>query len=152
MSETSTKLIPHLVCRDALGALQFYKEALGAEVMMVMKGPDEKLMHGCMSVDGATVFLCEESDFCNAKSPLALGASPVTLHLQVADCDALFQQAVAAGCTAVMPPQEMFWGDRYGVFSDPYGHQWSVATTVRQLSPEEVQAAAANAFCGAPEA
>jgi uncharacterized glyoxalase superfamily protein PhnB len=88
-------------------------------------------------------FLAEECPQFGSKSPVALGGTPVTLHLHVPDCDAVFARATAAGCTGRMPPQDMFWGDRYGVFSDPYGHTWSVATTVRHLTDEEVRQGAA---------
>ncbi|MBC8102031.1 MAG: hypothetical protein H7Z41_05525 [Cytophagales bacterium] len=84
------------------------------------------------------LFLADEFPEHGGKSSRALGGSPVTLHLQVTDCDAVFQNAVTAGCQVVMPLKEMFWGDRYGLAADPYGHKWSIATTVRQVSPEEM--------------
>ena len=71
-------------------------------------------------------------------SPLGLGGSPVTLHLHVADCDAVFQRAVEAGCEVSMPLDTMFWGDRYGIVRDPFGHKWSIATTVKQVSHGEL--------------
>ena len=139
----ATTLTPHLACRDAAGAIEFYKRAFGATEAYVIRCPDGGIMHAALSIGGATVFLCEECPEFGNRSPQGLGGTPVTLHLQVADCDAVFARAIAAGCAPQMPPQDMFWGDRYGVLVDPYGHRWSVATTVRQVTPEEMQRGAA---------
>jgi uncharacterized glyoxalase superfamily protein PhnB len=79
-----------------------------------------------------------------ALGPQRLGGSPITLHLQVPDCDVVFARAVEAGCETLMPLQDMFWGDRYGALVDPYGHKWSVATPIRQVSPDEMQQAMAT--------
>jgi uncharacterized glyoxalase superfamily protein PhnB len=81
-----------------------------------------------------------------AFSPQKLGGSPVTIHLSVADVDASYARAVAAGATAQMPVTEMFWGARYGVLKDPFGHSWSIATQVRNLSHDEIQAGLAAAM------
>lgn len=137
MSETT--LIPHLCCRNALEAVEFYKKAFGAEAPCVLRGPDGKLMHAGLNINGARFYLAEECPEHGALSPLGLGGSPVTLNLRVPDCDAAFQRAVGAGCTVRMPLQDTFWGDRYGVLADPYGHNWSIATTVRQVSPAEIE-------------
>ena len=145
MAETTT-LIPHIVCNNALEAIEFYQKAFGAQPAGVIKAPNGDLLHGAMSINGAMFFLAESNPEWCSKSPRDLGGSPVTLHMMVADCDAVYQQAVEAGCTASMPPQDMFWGDRYGVLTDPYGHTWSIATTIKRLSPEEMQAAASAAF------
>ena len=139
----ATTLTPHLVCRDAAGAIEFYKKAFGADVMRVVRVPGGGVMHAALLVREAMFFLCDECPRFGSRSPLDLGGTPVTLHLHVSDCDAVFGQAVAAGCTVRMPLQDMFWGDRYGVLSDPYGHTWSVATTVREVTTEEMQEGAA---------
>jgi PhnB protein len=138
-------LTPSLVCRDAAGAIEFYKRAFGAEEMRVIRTPDGRVMHAALTVGGAMVFLGEECVEFGSRSPQALGGSPVSLCLHVTDCDAVFARAVAAGCTVRMPPADMFWGDRFGVLSDPYGHVWSVATNVRKLTDEEIQKGAAAA-------
>ena len=140
MTQTTT-LIPHLCCRNALEAVEFYKKAFGAEAPVVLAGPDGKLMHAGMNIGGAGFYLTEERPEHGALSPLTLGSSPVTLNLHVPDCDAAFQRAVDAGCTVRMPLQDMFWGDRYGLVTDPYGHSWSIATTIRQVSPAELEQA-----------
>jgi len=156
MSETTvaTKtatLIPHIACRNAAEAVEFYKRAFDAEAPCVISMPDGRVMHAGVSIRGATFYLVDEFPEHGGKSPQALGGTPVTLHLQVPDCDAVYQKAVDAGCTVVMPLADMFWGDRWGLLVDPFGHQWSVATTVREVSPEEIQAAMANMpACGAP--
>lgn len=148
-----TSLTPHLVCRNAVEAMAFYEKAFGATTTLAMKMPNGQLMHGSMAIDGATFHVMEEFPEHGAVSPLTLGNSPVALHLQVADCDAVFDQAVEAGCECRMPLENMFWGDRYGVLADPYGHKWAVATTVREVSPEELAKAVANfAEGGCPEA
>jgi PhnB protein len=140
-----TTLIPHIICADAAQAIQFYQRAFGAEEQMRLPGRDGKLMHAAVSIDGAMLMLVDENPAWGALGPLALKGTPVTLHLQVADADAVVAQAVAAGAKLVMPVQEMFWGDRYGQVEDPFGHRWSVATQVRKLSLEQIREAAAKA-------
>jgi PhnB protein len=81
-----------------------------------------------------------------ARSPQALGGSPANLLLYVEDVDAAFRKAVGAGATATMPPQDMFWGDRYGKLADPFGHEWSIATHIEDLSPDQIQERAQAAF------
>jgi len=151
MSETTTSttaLIPHLTCRNALEAVDFYKKAFGAEETMVLQTPDGRLMHASLSISGAPVMLAEEFPDFGSLSPLSLGGSPVTLHLEVPDCDAVFARAVEAGCEVRMPLDDMFWGARYGIVGDPFGHKWAIATTKEQMSPEEVRRAAETATCG----
>lgn len=141
MSEATTTLIPYICCRNAPDAVAFYEKAFGAECLGIHKMPDGRVMHAAIKIDGVSIYICEEFPEHGALSPLGLGNSPVTLHLQVADCDAVFNRAVEAGCEIRMPLQDMFWGDRYGNLADPFGHKWSIATTIRQVSPEEMQKA-----------
>lgn len=140
MPDNSVTLIPHLCCRNAPEAIAFYEKAFGAEAICVLNDPDGKVMHSALNLGGAVVYLVEEYPECGGKSPQALGGTPVSLHLQVADCDAFFQRAVDAGCEVKMPLQEMFWGDRFGMVEDPFGHRWSIATTVRQVSMDDIKA------------
>lgn len=142
-------LIPHLICKDATAAIAFYQRALGADALQVLHAPDGTLLHACLQLNGGILYLCDECPAMGALAPQQPGAGPITLHLQVPDCDAVYTRAVAAGCEARLPPQDMFWGDRYGVFVDPYGHSWSVGTTRRRLTDAELRAAAAEA-CRAP--
>lgn len=134
---------PHLVCRDASAAIAFYQQAFEAREMSRLDSPQGALMHACLRIGDSTVMLTDEMPECQARSPQTLGGTPVTIHLYVEDADATFARAVQAGATAVMPPAEMFWGDRYGVVEDPYGHRWSIATHVRDLTPAAVREAAA---------
>jgi uncharacterized glyoxalase superfamily protein PhnB len=95
----------------------------------------------CVTINGAPIFLVDENPQWDAKSPKTLKGSPVTIHLQVEDVDALYNRAVKAGATARMPPADMFWGDRYGVLVDPFGHSWSIATHQRDMTQAEIKEA-----------
>jgi PhnB protein len=142
--EDMHSLTPHLVCVNALEAIEFYKRAFGAKDGGVMLTPDGKLMHAQIRIGDSCVMLMEENKQWGALGPTSLGGSPVTLHLYVNDCDAVYAKAVAEGATDKMAPSDMFWGDRYGVLVDPYGHNWAIATHVRDVSPEDMQAAIAK--------
>ena len=138
---------PHLVVPDSGAAIEFYKSAFGAQEMFRMPTPDgSKIMHAQITIDGAPVMLADEFPGMGCQSPGALGGTPVTMHLYVADVDKVFEQAVAAGATAAMPPADMFWGDRYGRVTDPFGHSWSIATHIKDPTPEEMAEAAKTAF------
>ena len=137
---TTTTLIPHITCRNANEAVEFYQRAFGAELLMKMNIPDDgRVMHADLSIDGARFYVVDEFPERGGKSPQALGGSPVMLSLSVPDCDAVFAKAVEAGCTVQMPLEDMFWGDRWGLLVDPYGHLWSVSTRKRQVSPDEIR-------------
>ena len=129
---------PHLVCAGAADAIEFYKRAFGAVETSRMPGPDGKLMHASVKIGDSTVMLVDEFPQWGAVGPNALKGSPVTIHLQVEDADALFKRAVDAGATVKHAIEDAFWGDRYGVLSDPFGHSWSIATHQRDLTPEEI--------------
>ena len=137
-------LSPHLVVDDANAAIDFYVKAFGAVEVGRIPGPDGKLIHGAVQIDGATVMLADDfPEMSDGKSmtPKALGGTPVTIHLTVTDVETRFQQAVDAGATVVMPLEAQFWGDRYGMVRDPFGHQWSLGQPVREVSYEEIQQA-----------
>ena len=139
---------PHLVCSDAAKAIEFYRQAFNATEMIQVPGPGGKLIHACIRIGDSLVMLVDENPQWDCLSPLTLKGSPVTIHLQVDDVDAVFNQAVKAGATITMPVEDMFWGDRYGVVKDPFGHQWSIATHVRDVSPEEIRQAASVECAG----
>lgn len=145
MSETKSpslpSITPHLVCAGAAQAIDFYVRAFGAVEEMRLPGADGKLMHAAVRIGDAMLMLVDENPQWGALGPLALKGSPVTLHLQVEDVDAVVAQAVAAGATVTMPVADMFWGDRYGQLKDPFGHHWSVATRQRELSPQQIREA-----------
>jgi uncharacterized glyoxalase superfamily protein PhnB len=134
-------LIPHLVCAGASKAIAFYKKAFGATEMMRLPGKDGRLIHAAVEINGGTVMLVDEMPEWGALSPKSLKGTPVTVHLYVDDVDAVFKRAVKAGATPVMAVADTFWGDRYGVLEDPFGHRWSIATHLRDMTVKEIQKA-----------
>jgi PhnB protein len=138
---------PHLICDGAAEAIEFYKKAFNAVEMMRLPGPQGKLIHASIRIGDSVVMLADEFPEWGSFGPNSLKGSPVTIHLQVEDVDALFEQAVSAGAEVKMPVQDMFWGDRYGYLEDPFGHHWAIATHVRDVSPEELQEAALKGCC-----
>lgn len=137
-----TGLAPHLICDGASEAIEFYKKAFGAEEMMRLPGEDGRIMHAAVSINGAMVMLVDESRDYGMLGPKALKGSPVILHLMVGDADAAIDRAAKAGAKIVMPADDMFWGDRYGLVEDPFGHRWSIASPLRAMTPAEIAAAA----------
>lgn len=133
-------ITPHLVCAGAAEAIDFYKRAFGAVEQMRLPGPDGKLIHGCVQIGDSQVMLVDENPAWGSLGPKARGGTSVTIHLQVEDVDAVVARAVKAGAKVTMPVADMFWGDRYGLLEDPFGHVWSVATHLRDLSPDEILA------------
>jgi uncharacterized glyoxalase superfamily protein PhnB len=131
---------PHLVCAGAAKAIDFYKKAFGAEEAMRLEGPDGSLWHACVVIDGSPVMLVDEMPDMGSLGPKALKGSPVTIHLNVPDVDAFVARAVKAGAKLKMPVADMFWGDRYGIIEDPFGHKWSVATHIRDMTVAEIKA------------
>lgn len=137
-------LSPHLVVSDAAAAIDFYVKAFDAVELGRVPGPDGRLIHAALRVNGFMVMLNDDfPEMCGGKSmtPQALGGTPVTIHLTVTDVDTRFQRALDAGATVVMPLEDQFWGDRYGVVADPFGHHWSMGQPIREVSMEEIQAA-----------
>ncbi len=147
-------LIPHLVCERCSDAIEFYKKAFGATEISRMPAPDgRRIMHAEIRIGGRPVFLADDfPEYCDGKahSPRALGGTPVTIHRYVEDCDAAIESAAAAGATVRMPAADMFWGDRYGVVVDPFGHSWSIATHIRDLTPEQMRKGMEEMMAHAP--
>jgi PhnB protein len=137
MAQPKHTLVPYLRVKRAAKAIEFYTKALGAKEHMRMPTPDGRVMHAELEVAGGVFFLSDEFPEMGGATGAPNGA--VSVHLNVPDCDALYRQATAAGATVIMPPADMFWGDRFGKFKDPFGHEWSVATTKEQLSPDEMK-------------
>lgn len=134
-------ITPHLICAGAADAIEFYKKAFNAVEGGRLPGPDGKLMHAMIRIEGSAVMLVDEMPQWGAFGPKSLKGSPVTIHIYVPDADALFARAVAAGAKVLMPLEDMFWGDRYGKLEDPFGHHWSIATHQRDLSSAEINEA-----------
>jgi PhnB protein len=132
---------PHLVCKGAAEAIEFYKKAFGAIEKARLPGPDGRIMHAAVVIGDSTVMLVDEMPEWGALGPKSLKGSPVTIHLYVDDADAFVARAVKAGAKLTMPVADQFWGDRYGKIEDPFGHHWSVAHSVREVSMEEAKKA-----------
>jgi uncharacterized glyoxalase superfamily protein PhnB len=145
-----TPLAPDLVVRDAPSAIDFYRTAFGAVEVLRLAGSRGEIMHAALDVNGARVMLVDECVEMGLVGPQTLGGSPLTINLGVDDADAWAERAVAAGATVVMPVSEQFWGDRYGVVRDPFGHQWALVTPTRPpMTEDELRQAACEAFAGA---
>ncbi len=146
---------PHLICDGAAKAIDFYVKAFGATEMVRLPGPNGKLMHACISVNGSSVMLVDEDPMgtgsaaeCGMQGPKSLRGTPVSIHLIVDDADGFVERAVSAGATIVMPVEDAFWGDRFGLIEDPFGHRWSVATPQRHMTEAEIRDAAKTAILG----
>jgi len=141
-------ITPHLVVKGASQAIDFYKKAFGAQEVVRLLWPDgDSIMHAHLRIGDSPLFLVEEMAEMGSRGPQIGGGSPVTIHLYVEDVDAAFSAALAAGAKQIMPPADMFWGDRWGKLVDPFGHEWSLATHKEDLTPEEVAQGAQTAFC-----
>jgi PhnB protein len=136
---------PSLTVRNAADAIEFYKKALGAEVLMRMDSPDGRVSHAELKIGDSIVFLGDEFPNMGNKAPQSLGGTSGSLYLYVEDVDKTFKQALHAGGKEKMAITDMFWGDRYGQFIDPFGHTWGISTHTQDLTEEEI-AEGAKAF------
>lgn len=141
-------ITPHLVCKGAVQAIEFYEKAFGAVEMFRLPSPGGGLAHAMVRIGNSMLMLVDEAPSMGALSPHTLGGTPVTIQLGVPDAASTMAQAEAAGATVKMPLTDMFWGALYGVLQDPFGHMWSVATQVRDMSPAEIEAAMQAQFGG----
>jgi PhnB protein len=133
-------LTPQLVVRDAARAIDFYKKAFGAEELFRMTVPGGNMIgHAELKIGDSIFFLNDEAAGGACQSPEALGTATGGLHMYVEDVDASFVRAVQAGAQVRMPVADMFWGDRFGVVVDPFGHQWGLATRKEELTPQQMQ-------------
>jgi PhnB protein len=127
-----------LVVDDAAKALEFYARALGAKERSRMPGPGGKVWHAEIEIGDSVIMVTDEFPGADLRSPKSLGGTSAAAWLYVPDVDAAFERAVRAGAKATMPPRTMFWGDRFGSLLDPFGHSWSLATHVEDITPEEM--------------
>ena len=132
-------ITPNLVVSDGAKAIDFYRKAFGAEEIVRMPGPGGGVMHAELRIGNSVFMLGEEMPDMGAKSPKAYGGSPVSFYFYVENVDAAWDRAVKAGAKPVMPLADMFWGDRTGRLEDPFGHGWSPAQHVADLTPEEIK-------------
>jgi len=128
----------YLIVRDAAKAIDFYRRAFGATELFRLPMPGGRIGHAELRIGGGVVMLADEMPEMGYKGPAALGGTPVSLMFYVADVDAAFAKALAAGGTVTKPLQNQFYGDRSGTLTDPFGHVWTIATHVEDLTPEEV--------------
>jgi PhnB protein len=130
---------PYLTVNDGARALDFYKRAFGARETVRMPGPGGKVMHAEFRIGDSIVMLSDEfPGMSTAKAPTTLGGTTGSLFLYVNDVDAAFRKAVDAGCTSIMPPTDMFWGDRFGKLRDPFGNEWAMATHMEDVPPKQM--------------
>lgn len=142
---------PYLIVSSCARAIDFYKKAFGAVEMYRMPAPDgQRVMHATLKIYGSNVMLSDEfPEFGGNRGPDIVGSTTVSIHLQVPNADKAFARAVGAGATSLTPVADMFWGDRFGKLRDPFGHEWSVAHHVRDVSPTEMAEGAKKAFSAA---
>ena len=139
---------PHLVVRGAAQAIEFYKKAFGAQELMRMEGPGGLIGHAEIKIGDSIIFLADEFPQAPCKSPQTLGSTTCTLNIYLDNVDKTYDTAVKAGGKVAMPLADMFWGDRYGQVTDPFGHRWGIAQHLRDVPADEINAAAAALFGG----
>jgi len=129
---------PYLVVTNTDKAIEFYKEAFGATELMRLTSPEGNVMHAEIMIGDSPLMLCDECPAWNALSPLTIGGTAVSIMLYLEEVDKVVDRAVAAGAALIMPVADQFWGDRMGTIADPFGHKWSIATHVEDVSAEEI--------------
>lgn len=147
-SAPTQSVTAHLIARDAAAALDFYRRAFGAREVYRLVEPGGKVGHAEFEIGRSRLMIADEYPDFGALGAASIGGSPIKLLLYVDDADAVMRQAVAAGATELRPVQDQFYGDRSGMVMDPFGFSWSIATHVRDVSPEEMQRAFATALAG----
>jgi PhnB protein len=141
-------LIPSLIVDGAEEAIDFYERAFGAKERMRMPMPDGSIAHAELEFGDAVLMVSDPFPQATRKTPKELGGTTTAVFLYVEDVDATVQQAVDAGATVTMPPEDQFWGDRYGKVTDPFGHEWEIATHVEDVPPEEMEERAKATMAG----
>jgi PhnB protein len=130
---------PYLAVPNAAEAIDFYTRALGAKERVRMPGPGDSIMHAELEIGDSLIMLSDPFPQASTKTPKELGGTSVNIFVYDEDIDALYKQAVDAGATSLMEPDDMFWGDRFGLVQDPFGHTWTIATHIEDVPPEEMQ-------------
>ena len=133
------RVMPYLYIGGAQAAIDFYTSVLGAEVRMTMPGPDGRMGHAELGIGDSVIMLADEYPEMGILGPKSIGGSAVAIHVYVEDVDATFEKALGAGATTLAPVEDKFYGDRGGVFEDPFGHRWSIASHVEDVGPEEME-------------
>ena len=136
-------ITPYLVVDGADKAIAYYKKVFGAKELFRMPAPGGKIGHAELRIGDSVVMLADEWPQMGFKGPKAYGGAAVSILLYVEKCDAVYKKALAAGGSEIKPMQDQFYGDRSGTFIDPFGHMWTVATHVKDVSPKDMKKAAA---------
>ena len=145
--EGYSTVTPMFIFKDARKAIEFYRRAFGAQERFVMPGPDGKgVMHAELQIGSSIIMMGEENPQEPCKSAETIGGSPVSFYLYLENVDEAFRIALEAGAEARMPVEDMFWGDRVGTVQDPFGYNWTLATHIKDLTPQEIQQGAQAAF------
>jgi PhnB protein len=142
----------HIVVGDAARAIEFYVRAFGARELMRMPAPGGRIGHAEIMIGDSRIMLCDEFPEMGARSPRALGGSPVSIYLYVDDADRVAKQAIEAGAKEIRPVEDKFYGDRSGTIEDPFGHTWHVSTHKEDVPPEELQRRVQNMMKERPPA
>jgi PhnB protein len=137
--DSYSRVTPYLVVDGAAQAIEFYKKAFGARERYRIGAPEGKIGHAEIEIEGMALMLADEFPEMDARSPKSLGGTPVSFLIYVENCDARFKQALAAGGKETRPVKDQFYGDRSGTFEDPFGHTWTLATHIEDVSPEEME-------------
>ena len=146
-SNSTCEIVPYLSTRDADKAVGFYSRVFGVAPHLLLSMPDGRVMHCEFRVGGARFFLSEElPEHGGTPSPKSLEGTSVAIHLYVDDCDAMVESMKGHGSTVLMDATDMFWGERFARVRDPFGHEWGIATQLREMTHDEIQAAAARLF------
>ena len=140
-------LTPHVVVRDTAAAIEFYSKAFGAVEIFRMPEPDgTRIMHALVRIGDSMMMLADTFAEYGSKNPEDLSGSPVVFNIYCDNVDEVVESAAANGAKVNMPPTDMFWGDRYAKLTDPFGHEWSVATHIKDMTEEEMMEGAKKAF------
>ena len=131
-------LTPYLAVDNAAEAIEYYKKAFGAKERLRMETPDGGIGHAELDIGDSLVMLSDPFPQATTRPPKELGGTSASVFMYVEDVDAVVKRAVDAGATVTMEVADQFWGDRFGTVSDPFGHLWSIATHVEDVSPEEM--------------
>jgi PhnB protein len=132
-------ITPYLAVENATEAIDFYQRAFGAQERVRMDGPQGSIMHAELQIGDSMIMLSDPFPQASTKTPKELGGTTISIFAYVEDIDSVYKQAIDAGASSLMEPDDMFWGDRFGSVQDPFGHSWTIATHVEDVSPEEME-------------
>ena len=145
--DSQVELIPYLSVRGCANAIEFYSKVFNVEPVVRLEMPDGRIMHCEFLIGSARLYLSDElPEHGGTPSPVALGNSTVAIHMRVENCDDLVKTMSENGSEILMEPEDMFWGERFARVRDPFGHEWGISTVIREMTPVEIQDAAAAMF------